>query len=179
MMAAAALICMTMTSVALISCGGDDDNDNVPSTPKSDNYTTSVMDFSYSVSDDALALVDFVVEYYDANGKLQSEKMTESTFTKTVKGGLPAYLGARLMMSVKDGVDLTSADKVTLLIDYTYSAYCVNDKGGTSNVVVDGTQRGGKMSLTQLERFVTNNSGLLRFAVDYTTDGKATKTDWK
>ena len=77
-MAAAALICMTMTSVALISCGGDDDNDNVPSTPKSDNYTTSVMVFSYSVSDDALAVVDFVVEYYDANGKLQSEKMTEN-----------------------------------------------------------------------------------------------------
>ena len=65
MMAAVALICMTMTSVALLSCGGDDDDDNKGSelTPNTYEVTLSAV-----LPESAAGFFTLDLDYIGADG---------------------------------------------------------------------------------------------------------------
>ena len=174
MMAAVALICMTMTSVALSSCGDDDDDKGNDGS----QFSTAVLDFTLIPSDETLAVFDVTAEYYD-NGKLQSEKLTQNTFKKTVKASLPAYLGARLLFNVKSGVDVASLEKVSATYGFEYSAWCENAKGGTGGITMKNDQKHVSMSGDKVENWLSKNSSLVNFGFDFTADGKVVYTGWK
>ena len=116
---------MTMITV-FSACSKDDDDKNSADDNKA---TAAVMNCDLTVGDDMFNYLDLTVEYYDANGKAQSEQMTEKTWTKNVKAKLPATLGARLKMQVKSGIDPASLEKFTEDVRYTYSVAPMNASG--------------------------------------------------
>ena len=175
LMAAVALICMTMTSAALLSCGDDDDDKGNDGS----EFSTAVFDFTFIISDETLAVFDVTAEYYDANGKVQNEKLTQSTFKKTVKAKLPAYLGARLLLNVKPGVDVSSIEKVSATYGFDYNAWCENAKGGKGVVTMKNDQKHVSMSGDKVENWLSKNSSLVNFGFDFTADGKIVYTGWK
>ena len=175
LMAAVALICMTMTSAALLSCGDDDDDKGNDGS----QFSTAVFDFTLITSDETLAVFDVIAEYYDANGKVLNEKLTQSTFKKTVKANLPAYLGARLLFNVKSGVDVASLEKVSATYGFEYSAWCENAKGGTGGITMKNDQKHVSMSGDKVENWLSKNSSLVNFGFDFTADGKVVYTGWK
>ena len=174
MMAAVALICMTMTSVALSSCGDDDDDKGNDGS----QFSTAVLDFTLITSDETLAVFDVTAEYYD-NGKLQSEKLTQSTFKKTVKAALPANLGARLFFNVKSGVDVASLEKVEATYGYEYSTWCESANGAKGKIVIKEDLKHASLSGDRVEAWLAKNSDLIKFGYDYTANGEIVNTGWK
>lgn len=87
------MMCVMTTTTVFTACGDDDDNN----TPADGNKATAaVMNCDLTVGDDMFNYLDLTVEYYDANGQVQSEQMTAKNWKKTVQAKLPATLGARL-----------------------------------------------------------------------------------
>ena len=78
MMAAVALICMTMTSVALTACGGDDSNDS----PRTHSYALTFEMSSYSYIGDidatetAITWANSILSAYESALGVSSETFT-------------------------------------------------------------------------------------------------------
>jgi hypothetical protein len=107
-------------TTTLTACGGDDDNGNGGG--DSNKPVAASMKATLSVGDDLIKYFDLTIDYYDATGKLQSEPLKETKWEKTIKASLPATLGVRLKAQLKDGVDPTTIDllsvKSSLAYDY-------------------------------------------------------------
>ena len=95
MMTLAAVLCCAMTTTVFTACGSDDDD---KSEPASNKPVAAVMDVALSVGDDMVDKVNLSVEYYDANGKIQTETLTKKDWTKSVQAKVPATFGIRLMV---------------------------------------------------------------------------------
>ena len=102
--AALTVMCALVMTTTLTACGGDDDND---SKGGGDNHkpVAASLNATLTAGDDLMKYFDLTVDYYDANGKLQSEPLKEAKWEKTIKASLPATLGVRLKAQLKDGVD--------------------------------------------------------------------------
>ena len=118
--AALTVMCALIMTTTLTACGGDDDNGNGGG--DSNKPVAASMKATLSVGDDLIKYFDLTIDYYDANGKLQSEPLKETKWEKTIKASLPATLGVRLKAQLKDGVDPTTIDllsvKSSLAYDY-------------------------------------------------------------
>ena len=126
LMTLAAVLCCAMTTTVFTACGSDDDD---KSEPASNKPVAAVMDVTLSVSDDMVDKANLSVEYYDANGIVQTETLTKKDWTKSVQAKLPATFGIRLMVKAKEGVDYASLEKFTESYTYSYSVYPVNASG--------------------------------------------------
>ncbi|MBQ6195489.1 MAG: hypothetical protein IJK43_13915 [Prevotella sp.] len=180
MMAAAALMLLMMTAVALTGCGSDGDDDN---TPKPDDTTpvAAVMDYSLTVGDDMLSLLDLTVEYYDADGKVQTEPLTQKSWKKSVRAKLPATLGARLKMQLKDGADPASLTQFTASYGYNYNGYAVSatDKV-VGNIVNSGTDTNLAMQGDKVTTWLEHHTdGLVKFLYNFAANGQATSSNWQ
>lgn len=175
----AALICCAMTTV-FTSCDKDDDNKIKPETEDT-TPAAAVMNFSFNVGDDILGSFDVTVEYYNAEGKLQTEQMTQSEWEKSVKANLPVKLGARLKIQPKEGVNFENLERFTAAYGYSYSGHSVsaNDKV-TGNQIMGGTESNmtmkGDKVLTWHERHA---DGLVKFLYSFAADGQATSSSWE
>ena len=116
---------MTMITV-FSACSKDDDDKNSADDNKA---TAAVMNCNLTVGDDMFNYLDLTVEYYDANGKVQSEQMTSKNWKKSVLAKLPATLGACLKIQLKNGTDPSSLDKFTEDVNYVYSVDPVSVSG--------------------------------------------------
>ena len=124
MMTLAAVLCCAMTTTVLTACGGDDKD-----TPGPDNTpVAATMEHKFSASADMLKYMDLTVEYYNASGTVEKETIT-GDWSKSVTAKLPAKHGARVTIKLKDGVDVSKIDKVTLGYSTYYKGYCVNAAG--------------------------------------------------
>lgn len=178
-MATLTVMCVIAMSTVFTACGSDDDDNNNPV----DNTTpvAAVMDYSLTVGDDMFNYLDLTVEYYDADGKVQTEQMTGKTWNKNVKAKLPATLGARLKMQVKSNVNPATLEKFTESYKYTYSIYPVNvsskqlegGKAGGSSATLD--MPGNKLS-DWVERHAT---GLAKFLYVFDANGQVTEGSWQ
>jgi len=179
MMAAVALICMTMMSVSLTSCGSDDDK----SDPVVDNKPVAgVMNCSLTVGDDMFDKFNLSIKYYDENGKVQTEALTKTTWEKRVMNkSLPATLGFRLLVEAKEGIDYSTLVKVTESYNYAYKVFSVNAKGeemaggksGVSGVSLDIP--GSKVS----EWLEDHVDGIFEAVYVVNESGKAESTSWQ
>ena len=71
MMATLIVMCAIAMTTVFTSCSKDDDDNK---TTDDNKPTAAVMDYSLTVGDDMLNMLGLTVEYYDANGKVQSEQ---------------------------------------------------------------------------------------------------------
>ena len=126
--AALTVMCALIMTTTLTACGGDDDNDSKGG-GDSNKPVAASMNATLTVGDDLIKYFDLTVDYYDANGKLQSEPMKEAKWEKTIKASLPATLGVRLKAQLKDGVDPATIDLISVKssLSYDYKILDAND----------------------------------------------------
>ena len=178
MMTLAAVLCCAMTTTVFTACGSDDDNS---SEPASDKPVAAVMDVALSVGDDMVEKVNLSVEYYDANGKIQTETLTKKDWTKSVQAKLPATLGIRLMVKSKDGIDYASLQKFTESYTYSYSVYPVNASG---TALGGGKSSGTHYSLdipgSKVAEWIADKSGgIMKFLCTVDVNGQVTSGNWQ
>lgn len=142
MMTLAALFCCAMSLTMFTACGGDDDDNISNENTQADVETPvlAVMSGNFELTDEMLAVLDVTAEYYDADGKVQTEKITQKKWSKSVTAKLPARLGIRLKAQLKDDVDANAISVFTSSLYCARSAYAVNAIGkkvteGVSSVI--------------------------------------------
>ena len=179
MMTLAAVLCCAMTTAVFTACGSDDDENNNPV----DNTTSvaAVMDYSLTVGDDMFNYLDLTVEYYGANGKVQTEQMTQKTWTKKVTAMLPATLGVRLKIQVKSSVNPATLEKFTESYTYSYSVYPVTASGKQLE--------GGKANASSLSLDIPGSkfaewaedhaNGLVKFLYVFDANAQVTEGSWQ
>ena len=179
MMTLAAVLCCAMTTAVFTACGSDDDENNNPV----DNTTSvaAVMDYSLTVGDDMFNYLDLTVEYYDANGKVQTEQMTQKTWTKKVTAMLPTTLGVRLKIQVKSSVNPATLEKFTESYTYSYSVYPVTASGKQLE--------GGKASASSQSLDIPGSkfaewaedhaNGLVKFLYVFDANAQVTEGSWQ
>ena len=90
------------------------------------------MNYGFDVNKEMLDAFDFTVEYYDENCQLQTEKLTQEKWKKSVKvAKLPVSLGCRLKAKVKDGIDANFFRKNNCLYGFAYDGILVNAAGNS------------------------------------------------
>ena len=136
MMTLAAVFCCAICSTMFTACGSDDDDDN------NNNNKVQVdlkkpaggqIEYGLYVDEDMLSAFDLTVEYYDENLQLQTEKLTQENWEKTVIVKLPASLEYRLRAKAKDGIDPDSFIR-SCGYGFNYMAHIVNAAGEVINV---------------------------------------------
>lgn len=178
-MTLAAVLCCAMTTTVFTACGSDDEENNNPAgdtTP-----VGAVMEYSLETSDAMLATFDLTVEYYDAAGKVQTEPMTQKTWTKKVTAKLPATLGARLKAQLKSGVDVSTQEKVSVAYGYNYMGYAVSatDKV-VSDIVSHGTSTSLDMKGEKVSEWLERHAdGLVKFLFVFDAKGQPTSSSWQ
>lgn len=171
---AAALCC----SVLFNACNKDNGNDS----PEVDDTkpVSAVMEYSLTVGDNMLAALNLTIEYYDADGTVKTEQMTQKSWTKKVKAKLPITLGARLKAQLKDGVDVSSWEKFTAAYGYNYNGYAVSASDlVVGNIVAKGTESSLDMKGDKVPEWLERHTdGLIKFAFDFAEGGQATSRSW-
>ena len=176
-MTLAAVMCCAMISTVFIACSDDDDNDSADKT----KAVAAVMNCKMDVSDDILAALDLTVEFYDADGKVQSEKMTQKVWEKEIRTKLPATLGARLKAKLKPDFDVTSGQKFVFAFGYSYSGYGVN---AADEVVPTPLIKAGERSKTLkadeiAEWLESQPDGIVAYLYTFDASGNATDATWQ
>ena len=178
LMTIAAVLCCAMTTTVFTACGSDDDN-NKPVTDTTP--VAAVMDYKLETTDAMLATFDLTIEYYDADGKVQTEKMTQKSWTKKVRAKLPATLGARLKAQLKAGVDVSTQEKVTVAYGYNFMGYAVS---ATDLVVGDAVGHGTNTTLDMKGEKVNewleqHADGIVKFLYVFDAKGLPTNSSWQ
>lgn len=131
--AALTVMCALVMSTTLTACGSDDDND---SKGGGDDFkpVAASLNATLSVGDDLIKYFDLTVDYYDADGKLQSEPLKDTKWEKKIKASLPATLGVRLKAQLKDGVDPATIDLLSVKSSLAYGYQTLDAKDGIIDV---------------------------------------------
>lgn len=172
------MMCVMTTTTVFTACGDDDDNN----TPADGNKATAaVMNCDLTVGDDMFNYLDLTVEYYDANGQVQSEQMTAKNWKKTVQAKLPATLGARLKMRVKSSVNPATLEKFTEDVKYSYSVNPVNARGiELSGGKVYSNHPTLDMPGDKVTDWVERHAdGLVKFLYVFDANGQVTESSWQ
>jgi hypothetical protein len=110
-------IMVLMAALTLTSCGSDDDKKDEPQQPK-DKTIKYVVTAQFDQI--LLDICDITANYKDASGKNAQEKVTSTTWSKTIKpNGLPVQMGVNFVYKVKE-------DKMTQS-SYTFKATLTQD----------------------------------------------------
>lgn len=171
------MMCVMTTTTVFTACGDDDDNN----TPADGNKATAaVMNCDLTVGDDMFNYLDLTVEYYDANGQVQSEQMTAKNWKKTVQAKLPATLGARLKIQVKNGTDPASLEKLAEDVQYAYGVVPANASG---KALSDGKTYASHLKLDipggkVAEWAAKHADGLVKFLYIIDANGQVTDSNW-
>lgn len=184
MMTLAAVFCCAMSLTMFTACGSDDDDNKT----QVDDVTPvgAVMEHIFDVSDDMLDVLDMTVEYYDENGNLATEKLTQKQWKKTVKvAKLPVSLGACLKAQLKtgadDGVDDYTGKKLKFSQKYYCKAYSVTATGGV--VDISGDEVGSTLTFDGAklpELLASYKDGIImKYLYDYADNGKVVASSWK
>ena len=176
-MTLAAVVCCAMISTVFTACSDDDDNDSADKT----KAVAAIMNCKMDVSDDILAALDLTVEYYDADGKVQSEKMTKKEWEKEIRTKLPATLGARLKAKLKPDFDVTSDQKFAFAFGYSYAGYAVNS---SDDVVATPHIKAGERSKTlkadEIAEWIESQpEGIVAYLYFFDASGNASAATWQ
>ena len=173
---AAVLCCAAMFS----SCGKV--NPDQPEAPDT-TPVAAVIDYKFTVTDDLLNAFTLTVEYYDASGAVKTETMTSKAWTKTVKTTkLPATLGARVKMQLKDGFDSSKEGVFSAKHAYGYEYYVVNKSNEKLGNTVSNSSSGGvDMKYEKVPAYAERYQGkpIMSFVLNFAADGTATSGKWE
>ena len=171
----AAVLCCALIS----SCTKD--NGDIPPPAPDNKPTHAVMHYVLTVNDQMVDMLNLTIEYYDANGQVKSEQVTQNKWQKDIKAKLPANLGARLKVQLKDGADPSTLEKFTASYNLGYNVYVVNASGETvGKNVFDTIVKSLDMKGTKVEDWIASKSdGLVKFLLNIDANGEVTKDTWK
>ena len=128
----AAVLCCAMTTTVFTACGDDDDNNTQP--PVVNTFVAALMNYEFETTQATLDVLDFTVEYYDSDGKIKNEPMKELKWKKSIQHKLPATVGVRLKVQLKDGFDVENSEEVEIKLTYGYDGYIIDATGGTKKL---------------------------------------------
>ncbi len=127
-------IAVLMAALTLTSCGSDDDKKkDEPMQPTDKN-----VEYSVSVQFDQIVLdiCDITANYKDASGKNAQEKVTSTTWSKTIKpNGLPVHMGVNFVYKVKE--DKMTQNSYTFKATLTQAAKIGSSTRNTSEKILD------------------------------------------
>lgn len=174
-MTLAAVVCCAMISTVFTACSDDDDKDSAPDT----KAVAAVMTCKMDVSDDILAALDLTVEYYDADGKVQSEKMTKKEWEKEIRTTLPATLGARLKAKLKPDFDVTSDQKFAF--GYSYAGYAVNSSDDVvATPLIKAGERSKTLKADEIAEWIESQpEGIVAYLYFFDASGNASAATWQ
>ena len=177
LMTMAAVLCC---AALFTSCGKS--NPDQPGTP--DNTpVAAVMDYKFTVTDDLFSAFNLTVEYCDAAGAVKTETMTSKEWTKTVRTDkLPATLGARVKIQLKDGFDSSKEGVFTAKHSYHYEYYVVNKSNEKlGSTVSNGSEGGSDMKYEKVPDYAGRylDKPIMKFLFNFAADGTATSGSWE
>ena len=181
MMTLAAVFCCALSSTMFTACGSDDDDDDKVQVDET-KPVGGVVDYGLVVNESMLSAFDLTVEYYDDNLQLQTEKLTQEEWKKTVKvSKLPASLDYRLKAKAKDGIDANFFQNKVGLYGYHYVARTVNAAGNNVDKVDCSDSEGARFSFEKKEfdSFLSQEDDvMISIHVDYNDNGRVKGNAW-
>ncbi len=174
-MTLAVVMCCAIISSVFTACSSDDD--------KADDSkaVAAVMNYMVNVGDDVFAALYLTIEYYDANGKVQSEKMMKKEWEKEVRAKLPATLGVRLKAQLKSDFDVTSGKTFIAAYGYSYAGYALDAAGEVvSTPAISSSEESMSMRVGEISEWLGRHSdGIVKYLYTFDTSGKATSASWQ
>jgi len=173
----AAVLCCTGMMTVFTGCNN---NPVTPPSPQTKEATDVVMAYAFTIDTVLQNRFNFTVEYYDNDGQIKMEAMNGLTWKKSVKAPLPATLGARLKIQLKEGLDPATMPKFKFTYSYTFT-YQTKDKDGkdVSNLVSvnDIITRSPKEGMVQ--QWLDELDGVLdQRCYDFDAKGNASLREW-
>lgn len=127
-------IMVLMAALTLTSCGSDDDKKDEPQQPK-DKTIKYVVTAQFDQI--LLDICDITANYKDASGQNAQEKVTSTTWTKTINPtSLPIQMGVNFVYSVKE--DKLTQDKYdfTAVLKQVGQVYGATPRDYTETIVM-------------------------------------------
>ena len=133
-----------------------------------------------TVGEDLLKYFDLTIDYYDANGKLQSEPLKEAKWEKKIKASLPATLGVRLGAQLKDGVDPATIDLLNVKSSITYLYEILEANDGIINYFGSSDEGSYSINGSDIPEWLNDEGKKIKHVL-YTFDanGKYSVSSWK
>lgn len=177
-LAALTMMC-AMTTTVMTACSSSSDDDGGKTS--SNDPVAATMDYVLTTSNEMLDILDVTIEYYDENGKVQTEKMTNPEWKKTVRAKLPATLGARMKGQLKDGVDVTTIASFKASYGYSYMGYAVNANNQAVGAVQSNSSSSNlTMKGEKIPEFLNDKkAGIVKFLFTFDTKGNSTSASWQ
>jgi hypothetical protein len=177
LMTIAAVLCC---AALFTSCGKD--NPAQPETPDT-TPVSAVMDYKFTITDALFSAFNLTVEYYDATGAVKTETMTSKEWTKTVRTDkLPATLGARVKIQLKDGFDSSQEGVFSAKHSYHYEYYVVNKSNEKlGSTVSNGSEGGVDMKYEKVPDYAQRylDKPIMKYLFNFAADGTATSGSWE
>ena len=175
-----AIACMAVS--VFTSCGKKDDPVD-PQKPDKTPAFAGIM-FKATFDEQTMEQCDISFDYYDENGQIKNEVVTETVYQKKIKSeGLPATLGFRWNVAPKKDLDTTKYEhfKVTYQFEYNSAAY---NAEGTSVTTPVGASFGNTVGMAMKKRdavieILEGGHKILNFLHIYDANANVTKDKWK
>lgn len=183
----AAIVCYAMTTVVFTSCGGDDSSSGGGSGGGDEPDVTPAgveLYASFTVDAETFTYFDMTVEYFDIAGNLKSEPMTSKDWEKTIIAPLPAKVGARLKIALKEDTPLDDNKKYNFDWIFSRTCFIVNKSGkcldSSSSLTISSKGFTDKLGSIIKENVAKNYPDGVLFDLVYEVDsqGKKTKGSW-
>jgi len=175
-----ALFMCTMVMGVFTSCSKSDDKADTPSTPDTTPATAQVT-YLAEVTKDMSDNMVITVDYYDANGNMQTETLSGLlTWTKTLTFKIPCKVAARLNFKAKDGVDYSTFDKLSVG-GYVSHIAAMYNKAGVLLKDFNFTVSWNTMDVPgkNIEKYITEKgTGYKSFLYNYDEKGNKTEGSW-
>ena len=175
MMMLAAVLCCSAMMYLLSSC-------NKPvNPPTSEKKLEAEMTYKFRANSKIRSHFDVTVEYYDADGQVKSEQVTdEGSFEKKVRTKLPCKLGMRVLLQVKEGQDVNTIRAFAGAYTYKVTGYVVDDD---DYVVSDVAEVEDEVSFTIAEGKVAewyedHKDGLVSILYAFKEDKTFSRIEW-
>lgn len=125
---------LALCAVLFTGCSSDDDGGTLPPTGKK----TPGVEYGLHLNDDMLNLADVVVTYWDAEGQLVKDTLTEADWDKTFTLTKSQQIGMSVTVVAKDNLDELLAadpDKKSYRLGYqrVCTTYYIDENGKKVN----------------------------------------------
>ena len=178
-MTLAAVLCCAMTTTVFTACGSDDDDNG--NTQKPDDSLVAVqMNYTVETTQATLSIADVTVEYYDADGKIQSEPLTGVKWQKSIQHKLPATAGIHLKAPLKAGFDVENSEAVEISFTCGYDGFFINAQGGKSLLTVaDKNTTEISTKSKRFPNFLAESNNILPVLYIFDAKGQYTSGTWE
>ena len=169
-------------SMMLVGCNKENSQQQEPDqqgqTPEAKPVAAG-LEYTFEVNDTMLLVADFKVSYYDQDGKVQTETLNSTKWSKTVQAKLPAKLGVKVDAAMKPYYDPAKFNKVFILREYSVYTYRLDENGKViGEKEKSGISSGVSVPGDKVTDALSKDGGFLSVLRSYDAEGKETQLDW-